>query len=138
MRGTRAAGPCRTRRTSEAGCPYRSIDGDFFDLAGGGIALEVAEAVLTGDDDVVGHAEEEAVFNDAGAGAEFGGEFFGIGEGSEGAVVNDVALVGEEWCAVRLAAENGVAAELLKEELLGFRAKRDDFDRQGVQGAELR
>ena len=107
-------------------------------MAGDGIALEVAEAVLSGDDDVVGHAEEEAVFDDAGAGTELGGEFLGICEGAEGAVVNEVAFVGDERAAVRPSAQDGVAVELLEEEPLGFRAERNNFNRQGVLGAELR
>jgi len=70
------------------------VDGDFFYFSGDGVALEVAEAALAGDDDVVGHAEEESVFDDAAAAVEFGGEFFGIGDRAEGAVIDVVAFVG--------------------------------------------
>ena len=78
------------------------------------------------------------MFDDAGTGAEFGCQFFGIGDGPEGAVVDDVAFVGDKSFAILFDAENGVAAELLEEKPLGFCAERDDFDRQRMTGAQLR
>lgn len=86
----------------------------------------------------MGHTKEKPVFDDARAGAEFGRQFSGIGDGSEGTVVDDVAFVGDESRAVLLDAENRAAAELFEEKPLGFRAKRDDFDGQRMPCAQLR
>ena len=86
----------------------------------------------------MGHTKEKAVFDDAGAGAEFGRQFSGISDGPEGAVVDDVAFVGDESRAVLLSAENGAAAELFEEKPLGFCTEWDDFDRQGMPCAQLR
>ena len=100
----------------------------FADLAGDRVALEMAEAVLSGDDDVVGHAEEESVLDDAAAGVEFGGEFFGFGDGAEGAVVDVVAFVGGVRRSVRLGAEFGMTAKVVEEVPLAGAAEGDDFD----------
>ena len=78
------------------------------------------------------------MFDDARAGAEFGRQFSGIGDGPKGAVVDDVAFVGDESLAVLFDPENGAAAELFEEKSLGFRAERDDFDGQRMPCAQLR
>ena len=78
------------------------------------------------------------MFDDAGACAQFGREFLRIGYGSERAIVNDVALVRDEGAAVRLGAQDGMAAELFEEKALRFGAERNDLDRQGMQCAETR
>ena len=86
----------------------------------------------------MGHTKEKTVFDDAGAGTEFGRQFSGISDGPKGAVVDDVAFVGDESVAVLFDAENGAAAELFEEKSLGFRAERDDFDGQRMPCAQLR
>ena len=116
----------------------RLTRGEFADLPGEGIALQVAHSVWGADDEIVGHAQEEAVFDDAGAGAEFGRQLPGIGDGPEGAVVNDVAFVGDERRAVLFDPKNGVAAELGEKNPLGFGAEGDYLDRQRMTRAQLR
>lgn len=98
----------------------------------------MAQSVLSGDNEVVGHAEKESVFDDAATGVEFGAEFFGVGDGAEGAVVDEVAFVGDVGRAVFPGAQFGTAAEFAKELPLARAAERNDLDRQAVKGAELR
>ena len=96
--------PVPHKADERAARPCRSIGGDFFDLACDGITLEVAQSVWGADDEIVSHTQEEAVFDDACAGAQFGREFLQVGDGAEGAVINEVALVGNESGAVCLGA----------------------------------
>ena len=98
----------------------------------------MAEAALSGDDDIVGHAEEESVFDDAAAGVELGAEFFRVGDGAEGAVIDEISFVGYVRRAVLLGAQFRVAAEFVEEVPLAGAAERDHLDRQTVEGAELR
>ena len=98
----------------------------------------MAQAALTGDDDIVGHAEEESVFDDAAAGVEFSAEFLWVGDGSESTVVDKVALVGDVGCAVRFRAQFGTTAEFVEEMPLAGTAEGDDLDGQAVKCAELR
>ena len=107
-------------------------------LAGDGIALQMAQSAWGADDEIMGHTKEKTVFDDARAGTEFGRQFSGIGDRTEVAVVDDVAFVGDESVAVRFDPENGAAAELFEEKSLGFRAERDDFDGQRMPRAQLR
>lgn len=107
-------------------------------LAGDGIALQMAQSAWGADDEIMGHTKEKTMFDDARAGTEFGRQFAGIGDRTEVAVVDDVAFVGDESLAVPFDPENGAAAELFEEKSLGFRAERDDFDGQRMPRAQLR
>ena len=107
-------------------------------LAGDGIALQMAQSAWGADDEIMGHTKEKTVFDDARAGTEFGRQFSGIGDGSEVAVVDDVAFVGDESVAVPFDPENGAAAELFEEKSLGFCTEWDDFDGQRMPCAQLR
>ncbi len=98
----------------------------------------MAQPVLSGDDDVVGHAEEESVLDDAAAGVQLCTEFLGIGDGTEGAVIDEVALVGDVGAPVFLGAQVRISAEFVEEVPLAGAAEGDDFDGQAVKGAELR
>ena len=113
-------------------------DGYFFHFPGDHVALEMAKAALSGDDDIVSHAEEESVFYYAAAGVEFGAEFLGVGDGAEGAVVDEVALVGDVGRAVRFRAQFGMAAEFVEEMPLAGPSEWDHLDGQVVKRAQLR
>ena len=98
----------------------------------------MTQPVLSGDDDVVGHAEEEPVLDDAAPGVQLRAEFLGIGDGTEGAVIDEVALVGDVGLAVFLGAQVRISAEFVEEVPLAGAAEGDDLDGQAVKGAELR
>ena len=98
----------------------------------------MTQPVLSGDDDIVGHAEEEPVLDDAAAGVQLRTEFLGIGDGTEGAVIDEVALVGDVGLAVFLGAQVRISAEFVEEVPLAGAAEGDDLDGQAVKGAELR
>ena len=55
---------------------------------------QMPHATCAGDDHIACHADEEAVFGDAGAGVERLVQRSGIGDGTEVAVEDDIALVG--------------------------------------------
>ena len=78
------------------------------------------------------------MLDDAAAGVEFGAEFLGVGDGAEGAVVDEVAFVGDVGRAVLFRAQFRVASELVEEMPLSGAAEGDDLDGQAVKRAELR
>src|SRR3974390_208648 len=84
-----------------------------------------------------GNAEEQAMLDDAGAGAELGCQRVYVGDGAEIAVEDHVARVGDELRAVLLVLANDAArAERLEEAQLRAPSEWTDFDGQGEASAE--
>ena len=93
-------------------------------------------AVCAGDDHVPCHADEEAVFGDAGAGVECLVQRSGIGDGTEVAVEDDIALVGGVGL-VAIHAQGRCRAQIAQIARLGMPAEGEDLDRHCPGRAEL-
>ena len=85
-------------------------------------------AICAGDDHVPCHVDEEAVFGDAGAGVEcLSTTCCGIGDGTEVAVEDDIALVGGVSL-VAIHAQGRCRAQIAKVARLGMPAEGEDLD----------
>src|SRR5215510_16532516 len=69
---------------------------------------------------------------------EFSGQHRRLPDRAEGAVENQVALIGPEWRAIVLLSHADAGAQGLEEAFLGMPPERDDFHRQRPVGAESR
>src|SRR3974390_2396207 len=94
-------------------------------------------SAFAGHNHIGGDAEEQAVLDDAGAGAELGCQRVYVGDGAEIAVEDHVARVGDELRAILLVLANDAAsAERFQEAQLRAPSEWTDFERQGEAGAE--
>src|SRR5882724_13558257 len=76
------------------------------------------------------------MLDDAGPRVKFSGQHRRLPDRAEGAVENQVALIGPEWRAIVLLSHADAGAQGLEEEFLGMPPERDDFHRQRPVSAE--
>ena len=92
-------------------------------------------AARTADDDLLGHAEEEAGTDDARAGEEAPVQLLRVADPVEPAVQDVVPLVGHEGLSIGVDPQFRFPPQRLHEGDVGPPAERDHLDRQGVRFA---
>ena len=96
----------------------------------------MAETIFSGDNEIVGQTEKEPVSRHTGTCVEFRGEFLGVCDRTEPAVVDEVAFLGNKRPVLILHAQDGASAQFFQECSLRLAVERKYLDGKRVLGAE--